>query len=203
MMWDRGNWIPDPRKDPRKTLEQGQLHFTLEGERMKGEWIMIRLKPRPGEKNQNWILRKIEDEHAGAADLVDRGRLGGAGEAGAERRVAGGRLPEAGGKDAAHEDLVHLFAGNAGALDRGLDGGGAQLCRARAGKAGLEAPHRGAGVGEDDDRIGCHVDRSSQVRSSRAQSRGARDESVPAPLDFARDERARGVACGPLFPPPR
>ena len=65
MLWDRGIWIPDPRKDPRKTLEQGHLHFTLEGERMKGEWIMIRLKPRPGEKNENWILRKIEDEHAG------------------------------------------------------------------------------------------------------------------------------------------
>ncbi|HWH22014.1 MAG TPA: DNA ligase D [Allosphingosinicella sp.] len=73
MMWDRGIWIPDARKDPRKTLEQGHLHFTLEGERMKGAWIMIRLKPRPGEKNENWILRKIEDEHAGSsAGLTDK-----------------------------------------------------------------------------------------------------------------------------------
>ncbi len=31
--------------------------------------------------------------------------------------------------------------------------------------------------------------RNDQNRSSRAKSRGARDESVPAPLDFARDER--------------
>lgn len=67
MMWDRGSWIPDPRKDPRKTLEQGHLHFTLDGERMKGEWLMIRLKPRPGERGENWILRKIEDEHAGSS----------------------------------------------------------------------------------------------------------------------------------------
>ena len=67
MLWDRGIWIPDPRKDPRQTLEKGHLHFTLEGERMKGEWIMIRLKPRPGEKNENWILRKIEDDHAGSS----------------------------------------------------------------------------------------------------------------------------------------
>ena len=73
MMWDRGIWIPDPRKDPRKTLEQGHLHFTLEGERMKGEWIMIRLKPRPGERGENWILRKIEDAHAGSsAGLVEK-----------------------------------------------------------------------------------------------------------------------------------
>jgi bifunctional non-homologous end joining protein LigD len=67
MLWDRGTWTPDPRKDPRKTLEQGHLHFTLDGERMKGEWIMIRLKPRPGERGENWILRKVEDEHAGSS----------------------------------------------------------------------------------------------------------------------------------------
>src|SRR3712207_1131467 len=67
MLWDLGTWTPDPRKDPRKTLEQGHLHFTLEGERMKGEWIMFRLKPRPGDRTENWILRKVNDEHAGAA----------------------------------------------------------------------------------------------------------------------------------------
>jgi bifunctional non-homologous end joining protein LigD len=70
MLWDRGTWTPDPRKDPRKTLEEGHLHFTLEGERMKGEWIMIRLKPRPGERNENWILRKVADEHSGAGTIL-------------------------------------------------------------------------------------------------------------------------------------
>src|SRR5439155_6191240 len=46
MLWDWGRWIPAPGKDPRKTLEQGHLHFTLEGQRMKGDWILFRLKPR-------------------------------------------------------------------------------------------------------------------------------------------------------------
>jgi bifunctional non-homologous end joining protein LigD len=73
MLWDRGEWIPHPGKDPRKTIEEGHLHFTLEGERMKGEWLMIRLKPRGKEKNENWLLRKIEDEFAGGSDdLVER-----------------------------------------------------------------------------------------------------------------------------------
>ncbi|WP_106639841.1 DNA ligase D [Allosphingosinicella vermicomposti] len=67
MLWDRGTWLPEPGKDPRKTLEQGHLHFSLDGERMKGEWILIRLKPRPGERNENWLLRKIEDKHAGSS----------------------------------------------------------------------------------------------------------------------------------------
>jgi bifunctional non-homologous end joining protein LigD len=64
MLWDQGRWEPDPRKDPRRTIEEGHLHFTLEGERMKGEWVMFRLKPKPGEKAQPWMLKKVTDEYA-------------------------------------------------------------------------------------------------------------------------------------------
>ncbi len=73
MLWDRGTWLPHPGKDPSKTIEEGHLHFTLEGERMRGEWIMIRLKPRAGEKNENWLLRKVAGPHEGASgDLVEK-----------------------------------------------------------------------------------------------------------------------------------
>src|SRR3954452_17847239 len=64
MLWDQGRWIPDPRKDPSKTIEEGHLHFTLEGDRMKGEWVMFRLKPRPGEKAEPWMLKKVTDDYA-------------------------------------------------------------------------------------------------------------------------------------------
>ena len=73
MLWDRGTWIPHPGKDPRKTIEEGHLHFTLQGERMQGEWLMIRLKPRGKERHENWLLRKVHDDHDGeSGDLVDR-----------------------------------------------------------------------------------------------------------------------------------
>jgi bifunctional non-homologous end joining protein LigD len=73
MLWDRGTWTPAPGKDPRKTLEEGHLHFTLEGERMKGEWVMFRLKRRPGERSENWMLKKVTDAHAGGTmGLTDR-----------------------------------------------------------------------------------------------------------------------------------
>jgi bifunctional non-homologous end joining protein LigD len=73
MLWDRGTWTPHPGKDPRKTIEEGHLHFTLDGERMKGEWIMIRLKPRGREKSENWLLRKVDDAFSGTSgDLVDK-----------------------------------------------------------------------------------------------------------------------------------
>ena len=67
MLWDLGTWIPEPGKDPRKTIEEGHLHFTLEGERMKGEWVMFRLKGRPGEKRESWMLKKVTDDHADPA----------------------------------------------------------------------------------------------------------------------------------------
>lgn len=64
MLWDMGHWIPHPDKDPRKTLEEGHLHFTLEGERMRGEWVMFRLSPRRGEKGEPWMLKKVTDDFA-------------------------------------------------------------------------------------------------------------------------------------------
>ncbi len=69
MMWDRGTWEPAPGKDPRKTIEEGHLHFTLHGERMRGEWVMFRLKPKPNERRgtENWMLKKVRDEHVGGS----------------------------------------------------------------------------------------------------------------------------------------
>ena len=70
MLWDRGAWTPHPGKDPVKTLAEGHLHFTLDGERMRGEWLMIRLKPRGKERNENWLLRKLDDAQAGGTDTL-------------------------------------------------------------------------------------------------------------------------------------
>ncbi len=75
MLWDRGTW--DPIDDPRAGVKAGKFHFILHGERMKGEWVLIGLKPdaqKPGSSartgRENWLLFKIADEHAGGDDLV-------------------------------------------------------------------------------------------------------------------------------------
>ena len=68
MLWDEGTWEPIPGKDPRITLLAGHLHFILHGNRMKGEWILFRLKPRGKEKSENWILRKVDDAFVGGSD---------------------------------------------------------------------------------------------------------------------------------------
>jgi bifunctional non-homologous end joining protein LigD len=69
MLWDDGSWAPIKGKSA-QDLDKGHLHFTLDGERMKGEWLLIRLKPRGREKTENWLLRKIDDAYAGATDAL-------------------------------------------------------------------------------------------------------------------------------------
>lgn len=69
MLWDRGTWAPIAGKSA-KDIDQGHLHFVLDGERMKGEWMLIRLKPRGREKNENWLLRKVTDGFAGGTDTL-------------------------------------------------------------------------------------------------------------------------------------
>ncbi|WP_371809699.1 DNA polymerase ligase N-terminal domain-containing protein [Croceicoccus sp. YJ47] len=71
MIWDRGTWAPVEGKSA-DDLADGHLHFILSGERMKGEWLLVRMKPRKGERRENWLLRKTrmhESARAGCDPL--------------------------------------------------------------------------------------------------------------------------------------
>jgi bifunctional non-homologous end joining protein LigD len=76
-------------------LEEGHLHFFLHGRRMKGEWLMIRLKPRGKEKGENWLLRKIADEHAGGSDDLVATHLTGVESGLTMEEIAAGVKPKA------------------------------------------------------------------------------------------------------------
>jgi len=69
MLWDEGTWSPVAGKSA-KDLEKGHLHFVLAGTRMRGEWLLVRLKPRANEKRENWLLRKVADAQAGGTDTL-------------------------------------------------------------------------------------------------------------------------------------
>ncbi|MBW6527072.1 DNA ligase D [Sphingomonas sp. RHCKR7] len=69
MLWDRGTWSPIAGKSAHD-LDKGHLHFVLDGERMKGEWLLIRLRPRGKEKGENWLLRKVDDAYTGGTDTL-------------------------------------------------------------------------------------------------------------------------------------
>ncbi|MGH6937066.1 MAG: DNA polymerase ligase N-terminal domain-containing protein, partial [Methylocella sp.] len=72
IVWDRGRW--EPAGDPQKGLAKGHLAFTLAGGRLKGRWHLVRVRPRPGEKTEPWLLIKSDDEfarHASDPEITD------------------------------------------------------------------------------------------------------------------------------------
>jgi bifunctional non-homologous end joining protein LigD len=62
MIWDRGTWTPEA--DPHKGIVKGHLSFTLDGEKLHGAWHLVRMHRRLGEKKDNWLLIKSQDEAA-------------------------------------------------------------------------------------------------------------------------------------------
>src|SRR5882757_7647072 len=62
IVWDEGRWIPEG--DPATAMKKGHINFELEGHKLNGRWHLVRLKPRPGEKRDNWLLIKSDDAAA-------------------------------------------------------------------------------------------------------------------------------------------
>lgn len=62
IVWDRGRWKPDG--DARAALKKGHLTFSLDGEKLKGRFSLVRTRsgPKQGPKSQ-WLLFKRSDEH--------------------------------------------------------------------------------------------------------------------------------------------
>ena len=74
-LWDRGYWAPEGDDAPRQALAKGDLKFMLEGERLHGSWVLVRMKhDRTGGKRTNWLLIKHRDERR--ARRRRRGRAG-------------------------------------------------------------------------------------------------------------------------------
>jgi bifunctional non-homologous end joining protein LigD len=61
IVWDRGHW--EPEGDLAKSLHKGQLKLRLTGEKLEGRWALVKMKPRPGEPDRNWLLIKERSEN--------------------------------------------------------------------------------------------------------------------------------------------
>ena len=92
-LWDRGTWAPEGRASPHQQLAKGELKFALEGDRLHGSWVLVRMKrDRTAGKRSNWLLIKHRDDHAVDADgdaVLAEDRSVASGRAMAE--IAGGR----------------------------------------------------------------------------------------------------------------
>jgi bifunctional non-homologous end joining protein LigD len=61
VLWDRGVWTPED-KDPAAALAKGRLHLRLDGEKLRGSWILTRTSK--GEERSSWLMIKRHDEAA-------------------------------------------------------------------------------------------------------------------------------------------
>lgn len=69
MLWDRGFWSPEGDKPPLEALRDGELKFTVAGGKLKGSWVLVRMKhDRTGGKRTNWLLIKHRDKWAKPGD---------------------------------------------------------------------------------------------------------------------------------------
>ena len=62
LIWDRGSW--EAEGDPHKGYAKGHLDFTLRGHKLAGRWHLVRMRKRPGERQEPWLLIKSDDAAA-------------------------------------------------------------------------------------------------------------------------------------------
>jgi bifunctional non-homologous end joining protein LigD len=63
MIWDRGTWEPEVN-DVDAALAKGDLKFKLHGKKLKGSWVLVRMRQR------QWLLIKHRDNTASTADIT-------------------------------------------------------------------------------------------------------------------------------------
>src|SRR5688572_2346587 len=74
IVWDWGTFEPEaPTLDPKKAIEDGELKFRINGEKLKGRFTIVRTSRRPGaaparafekDEGEQWLLLHKCDEHA-------------------------------------------------------------------------------------------------------------------------------------------
>lgn len=83
-LWDRGYWQPEGATAAVEMLTRGSLRFRLEGQRLKGGWVLVRMRRdlKTGKRN-NWLLIKLRDEFSSSGESADMSHE--------DRSVASGR----------------------------------------------------------------------------------------------------------------
>jgi bifunctional non-homologous end joining protein LigD len=70
MVWDRGTWEPEV-PDVDAALRKGELKFRLDGEKLRGGFVLVRTRPRPGSAKPAWLLIKHRDAYASTDDIAE------------------------------------------------------------------------------------------------------------------------------------
>ena len=65
MVWDYGTYEPENTDNVSEALRKGELKFTLNGEKLKGSWVLVRTRDR------QWLLMKHRDYYTTDEDVTE------------------------------------------------------------------------------------------------------------------------------------
>src|SRR5216684_212974 len=65
MVWDYGTYEPENTDDVASALRKGELKFSLNGQKLKGSWVLVRTRDR------QWLLIKHRDYYTTEEDVTE------------------------------------------------------------------------------------------------------------------------------------
>ena len=65
MVWDFGTYQPENTDDVSEALRKGELKFSLNGEKLKGSWVLVRTR------NRQWLLIKHKDYYTTEEEVTE------------------------------------------------------------------------------------------------------------------------------------
>src|SRR5262245_43404114 len=70
--WDRGTWVQN-EPDVEQRMAAGELKFSLQGEKLRGSWVLVRTGGRRSgsQDERSWLLIKHRDEAASEKDVAE------------------------------------------------------------------------------------------------------------------------------------
>ena len=150
-LWDRGYWAPEDGRSPEAALASGDLKFILEGTRLHGSWVLVRMKGDRFKGNRtNWLLIKHRDDYARPGDhdaLLEEDRSVASGRSMAQIAAGKGRAPKpfmlAAGAEKSRADAV--WHSNRGGFDGNTGGSGKRASVGGVGVSKRESPEAKAG----------------------------------------------------------
>jgi bifunctional non-homologous end joining protein LigD len=64
IVWDRGTYSLAEGDDPADEIANGKIKFVLAGKKLRGEFTLVKIRPRESEHGEPWLLIKDRDEYA-------------------------------------------------------------------------------------------------------------------------------------------
>ncbi|MDQ2866667.1 MAG: non-homologous end-joining DNA ligase [Candidatus Eremiobacteraeota bacterium] len=61
IVWDNGTYELAEGTDPAREIEGGKIKFIMSGEKLRGMFTLVRMKPKEGERGDPWLLIKDRD----------------------------------------------------------------------------------------------------------------------------------------------